>query len=91
MAARVRLNLQGFYDLRRAPGVRRDLDARARRIAEAAQAVGSPEAEYGVGSEQGAKRPQGRWRSTVFTKNAVAMRSNAKNNSLIKSLDAGRG
>lgn len=91
MATRVRMNMQGFYKLRSAPAVKQDLERRAERIAAAAHDVGSPEAEYGVGSQQGAKRPQGRWRSTVFTKNAVAIRSNAKNNSLIKSLDAGRG
>lgn len=91
MASRVRMNKSGFYKLRSAPAVKQDLKRRAQAIADAAQAVGSPEAEYGVGSQQGKKHPQGRWRATVFTKNAVAMRSNAKNNSLIKSLDAGRG
>lgn len=91
MPTRVRLNQRGFYELRRAAGVRNDLEQRGDRIASAAKGVGNPEADYGVGSQQGAKRPQGRWRVTVFTRNAIAMRSNAKNNSLIKSLDAGRG
>ena len=91
MATRVRLNVAGFYKLRSAPALKSDLNRRAQAIAAAAGEVGTPDAEYGVGSQQGAKRPQGRWRSTVFTKNAAAMASNAKHNSIIKSLDAGRG
>lgn len=91
MATRVRLNVAGFYKLRSSAGVKSDLDRRAQAIADAAGGVGTPEAKYGVGSQQGTKRPQGRWRSTVFTQNAAAMASNAKHNSIIKSLDAGRG
>ncbi|MFD7045460.1 hypothetical protein [Rhodococcus jostii] len=91
MATRIRLHVAGFYKLRSSAGVKSDLDRRARAIAAAAGALGTPDAEYGTGSQQGARRPQGRWRSTVFTQNAHAMASNAKHNTLIKSLDAGRG
>ncbi|MFC9768486.1 hypothetical protein [Rhodococcus jostii] len=91
MATRIRLHVAGFYTLRSAPRVRADLAGRAEAIASEAMLRSGEGAEYGTGSQQGARRPQGRWRSTVFTQNAHAMASNAKHNTLIKSLDAGRG
>lgn len=88
--ARVKLNQSGFHQLRSAPGVKANLEKRAERVASAANAT-NEEALYESGSQQGAKRPQGRWRATVVTANAAAMASNAKHNTLIKSLEAGHG
>lgn len=84
---RIKFNPEAFYDLRRASGVIGDLEERAKRVQEAA---GGSAAGYETSSQQGAKRPEGRWRATVITATAEAVADNAKNNTLIRSLDAGR-
>lgn len=84
---RIQWNKTGFYDLRREPGVVVDLQARAERIAAAASARGG---EYLVGSVQGEKRPQGRWRASVVTADHTAIRKNAKYHTLLGALDRGR-
>lgn len=81
---RIKWNNQGFYDIRHAPGVQRDLNNRAARIAAAAGDG------YRTSSMQGARKPQGRWRATVITATYKAKRDNAKNNTLLRSLDRGR-
>lgn len=91
MVTRVKLNMKGFHDLRSAPGVKADLTRLANAVAQAATDSTERDVEFVVGSQQGASRPQGRWRATVVTGNAEAMAVNAKHNSLIKALDAARG
>jgi len=90
---------EGFYAIRRAPKVRADLERRARAIArEANDHIDTPGSDlqqapgqhYQTSSEQGAKRPYGRWRATVVTADAAAIEDNARHNTLLKSLDAGR-
>lgn len=80
-------NAQGYYELRSAPGVIADLEARAGRVKRAAEADGG---KYVTGSRQGMRKPQGRWRTSVATADFRAMRNNAKNHSLLKALDSGR-
>jgi hypothetical protein len=49
---------------------------------------------YKISSQQGAARPQGRWRVTVITANTHAVRDNAKHNRLVRLMLAkggGRG
>ena len=77
----------GLFNLRSAPGVAGDLAARSQRVKAAA---GGEAKGYEASSAQGERRPQGRARSAVFTKTAEAMKDNAKNNTLIRALDAGR-
>ena len=85
---RIKWNVKGFYDLRREPGVVRDLESRADRIASAARASG--DGRYETSSVQGAKRPQGRWRTTVITADAKAQRETARTQHLLRHLDQGR-
>lgn len=73
-----------FYQLRSDPGVVSMLEEKAQRIADTANASGS--GTYAVGSRQGARRPQGRWRASVVTADYAAMRDNAKNNTLARAL-----
>ncbi|CAM3953253.1 hypothetical protein NONI108955_01225 [Nocardia ninae] len=75
----------GQYNLRRAPGVVRDGEARGRRV-KAAAGEG-----FEMTSRQGARHPQGRWRVTIFARTIKAARRNAKDNTLVKALNAGRG
>lgn len=92
MANKLKLNIKGFKEIRRAPGVVADLDRRAKNIADAANAeAGLGDEGYRTSSMQGAERPQGRWRDTVITATEAAMGDNAKHNRLVKKmLDAGR-
>lgn len=73
------------FDLRRSDGVVSDLDSRAQGVADRANASGK--GTYAVGSQQGRRNPQGRWRTSVVTADAEAMIDNAKNNTLIRALD----
>lgn len=84
---RVKWNNDGLYELRSCPGVQRDLEARGRRILEAA---GGEAKGYKLDSRQGLRKPQGRWRVTVAAVGRYAKRSNAKHNSLINALPAGK-
>jgi hypothetical protein len=81
------INAGALYRLRSEPGVVADLERRAQAIL---AACGGTEAGYAVGSEQGARRPQGRWRVAVYTRTNEAKRDNAVNNTLIRNLSAGR-
>ena len=81
---RIKWNNKGFYDLRREPGVVQDLERRARAVKEAAGEG------YEVGSIQGARNPQGRWRTSVITADYKSQKDNAKNDTLLRALDRGR-
>ena len=86
--SRFKPNNRGFYLLRRDPGLIKDVEERAERVARACNAEaatnGRAGAKYATSSRQGAKKPQGRWRTTVITANYEAMIDNHKNNTLEK-------
>lgn len=72
-----------------APKVRSTLEDWAERIADAANASVEG-AGYKTSSRPGARRPQGRWRTTVITGDAEAMRDNMSHNRLIRLLHSTR-
>lgn len=83
MATRIKWKVKGFVELRKEPGVLADLDERARNIARAAN-QSSP--GYFPSSELGKRRA----RASVITGDADSMIDNAKNQTLLRALDAGR-
>jgi len=91
MAKNYKLNNAGFYAIRRAPALVALENQIAKKIAdEANRQSGLGDDGYKTSSQQGAKRPQGRWRTTVITASEAAQHDNAKNATLQRSLDAGR-
>lgn len=88
MPIKVVHHIRGYQELRRAPGVRADLEARARRVFEA---VGGTSAGYEMSSRQGAARPQGRWRTSVAAVSWRARRAEVKQQRLLRAIDAARG
>lgn len=84
MTVRIRWNPQGLYDIRRDPAIIAAEESAAQEIADRANSIGK--GTYVVGSRQGAKRPQGRWRTSVVTADAKAMANNAAHNTLIRSM-----
>jgi hypothetical protein len=85
---RFKPNNRGFYDVRRMPKLIDMLEHEAETIAGKANAELGEEG-FATGSRQGARRPQGRWRTSVYTRTAHAMRHNAKHNTLLKKLHGG--
>lgn len=85
---RVSHRMQGYYQLRSAPGVVMELERRAKRIADACNREADTDG-FRTSSRQGARRPMGRWRTTVITATRKAMLHNAKTNALIKHLGDG--
>lgn len=81
MAVRIKWRFKAFEEIRRDPAVRRELSERADRIAEAAGPGYVAE-----GPEHGRTRD----RAAVVTETAAAMVDNARNQTLLHSLDAGR-
>lgn len=80
---RIKWNIRAFAELRNEPGVLNDLQERAEAIADAAgEGYESRPAEAGEGK-------QGRGRAAVLTGTADARADNAKNQTLLRSLDAG--
>lgn len=77
---RIKWSIPDFVALRHEPGVAADVDSRAARVAAAA----------GDGYESSPYRGSGRHRASVMTKTPKAMASNAKHNTLLRALDAGR-
>lgn len=90
---RVRINSAGAQAILTSASVQGDLDARAGRIADRANAAVGPEWE---GADETPYKADGgggksRARAVVFTRNVQGMYDNNKHNTLLKSLDAGRG
>ncbi|ATL70781.1 hypothetical protein [Nocardia terpenica] len=85
---RIEFKRGAFKALRSEPGVVADLERRAKRVQQAAQAQDG--GTYKVYSQQGKAAPQGRWRTSVTTGNARTIKSNAKYHTLLKALDAAR-
>lgn len=82
---RIKWNNRGFYDIRRQPALVAQEEKLARGIAARANAeLGEP--GFQVGSRQGARRPQGRWRTSVAAVTMHARRADRKRNILLKSL-----
>lgn len=85
---RIEWNLDGFKEIRHAPGVVADLERRGDAIL---NACGGEAEGYGMVSHQGAARPEGRWQIEVGTVTPEAMVENARENTLIRNLGAASG
>lgn len=85
---RVKHKIGGYYKLRSAGGVQAYLEGAAENIAARANAQlnGKGGKGFVAASRQGAKRPQGRWRTSVAAVSPYAQRANAKRNVLLKVL-----
>lgn len=81
MATRFQLNHRNIRELLRSDAVKADLEARARRIASAAGSGHRVEVDTG----------RNRARAAVITDTMGARRAEARDRSLTRSLDAGRG
>ncbi|MFY9190181.1 MAG: hypothetical protein WAN89_02760 [Lawsonella sp.] len=75
----IKWNMAGFRALRFHPNVAADIDARGRAIAEAC----------GPGYVHSPYEGRNRHRCSVITATGEAIRDNAKNNTLLRNLDAG--
>ncbi|MFT4125081.1 MAG: hypothetical protein QM662_02470 [Gordonia sp. (in: high G+C Gram-positive bacteria)] len=84
MAVRIEWNRSALYEMRSDPALVAAEVAAAQRVCDEANRIGK--GTYVVGSRQGAKRPQGRWRTSVVTADAQAMAHNAKHNVLIRAM-----
>lgn len=80
MASKIKWRVKGFRELRLEPEVIADLGDRAERIADAS----------GAGYEASTFEGKNRGRASVITGDFDAIRDNAKNQTLLRSLDAGR-
>ncbi len=73
-----------LYEMRSDPALVAAEEALAQQIADTANAAGK--GTFAVGSRQGMRRPQGRWRTTVVTADAKAMASDRKHNILVRAM-----
>ena len=89
LKTRIKLRNQGFYDVRRLPKLVALEEDCAERWAAAANSMSGMDG-YLTGSRQGAKKPQGRWHASIVTSTVETMRDNAKHDTIMKSMDAGR-
>ena len=84
---KIKWQKDALYDVRRLPTVVDMLEGIARGIAERANdTAGLGDGGYMTGSRQGARRPYGRWRTSVVTASAAAMIDNGENNTLLRSM-----
>ena len=81
---RIVWNPNALYEVRSDPALVALEVAEAQKVADRASSIGK--GTYVVGSRQGRKAPQGRWRTTVVTADAKAMANNAKRNTLIRAM-----
>ncbi|QIS16496.1 hypothetical protein [Nocardia arthritidis] len=88
MDVQIQFKSGAFKKLRSEPGVAADLERRAKRYQQAAEAMDG--GKYKVYSQQGKAAPQGRWRTSVTTGDPRTIRKNAKHHTLLKALDAAR-
>lgn len=88
---RVEMTDDGEYKVRTSAKVRADLEARAAKLASTCNRIARTKG-FKTSSVLGKKRKPGggRWRATVITTNAGAVRHNAAHNTLIKNLDAAK-
>lgn len=86
-SVRVEMNDDGFYKLRTSDKVRADLERRAKALADKCNRLASTTG-FRTSSVLGHGRSGGRWRTTVITARAGAIRHNAAHQTLIKNMDA---
>lgn len=88
MTIKVKHKIGGYYKLRSAPGVRAFEEGAAEDVAKRANAQlkGKGGKGFQTSSRQGARRPQGRWRTSVAAVSPYAQRANAKRNILLRAL-----
>lgn len=84
---RIKWNPEGLYDVRRDPALIDLEEDLAQEIADRAMDMGK--GTYVVGSTQGEKRPQGRWRTSVVAADAKAIAHDRKHNTLLRALGGG--
>ncbi|AKD99209.1 hypothetical protein XU06_22935 [Rhodococcus erythropolis] len=84
MANRVEIKPGALYEIRRSPETQSEIDGLAARMASAA----GPGFEWS--SQQGAKRPSGRWRAIVYPATWSARQRNATENTLVRVLGSVR-
>lgn len=80
MAVKIRWSVPDFEDVRRSEDVERAISASAERIA----------AACGEGYDANTGDGRSRSRASVVTTNPGAIRDNARNNTLLRNIDAGR-
>lgn len=83
---RIEINRAGLREILRSPGVQRDLEQRARRIATAADAAANDPGGHRVVTEVGPNRA----RAAVITGTPKSMYKEATQRTLTRSIDAGR-
>lgn len=86
---RLKFKYGAMYRLRSEPGFRAIQESYAAKIAATANRVAKTD-QFKTSSQQGARRPQGRWRTTVVTAGTKAKRHNAKHNTLLNATYAAR-
>jgi len=79
----------GLYEMRSLPKLIKLLEGISEGIADTANESVNEEG-YFTGSRQGARRPYGRWRTSVVTGTGEAINDDAKNNTLLRALNASR-
>lgn len=78
-----------WYEIRRMQALIDIEETIAEDVAARANQMAGSDDGFKTGSRQGAKKPQGRWRTSVVAASPHAARHNAIHNTLIKALEAG--
>jgi len=86
---KIKVKDSALYEIRRLPKVVALLEDISGKIADRANEQLDEEG-YFTGSRQGARKPYGRWRTSVVTGTGEAMRDDAKNNTLLRELNGSR-